>query len=128
VSEEKKSVEPPAPVLSRKPASDDEVKQEAAAERKARSAPPRQASSPVRKPKEEQAVRRREPRTEISRAEPRSGVERRARITRNGSIREGGGSDLQLMRLRTIELPDGRRIEILTRPDQDIASELPDGY
>jgi hypothetical protein len=32
------------------------------------------------------------------------------------------------MRLRTIELPDGRRIDILTRPDQDIASELPDGY
>lgn len=127
-SEEKKTVEAPAPVVSRKPASDDRAKQKAAVERKARSTPPRQASSPVRNRNEEQAVRRREPRTELSRAEPRSGVERRARITRYGSIREGGGSDLQLMRLRTIELPDGRRIEILTRPDQDITSELPDGY
>ena len=126
--EEKKDVEAPSPTLSRKPASDDRVRQKTAAEGKVRSSPPRQASSPVRKRNEEQAARRREPRTEVSRAEPRSSLERRARITRNGSIREEGGSDLQLMRLRTIELPDGRRIDILTRPDQDIASELPDGY
>ncbi len=127
-SEEKKDAAASSPVLSRKPASDDGVKQKAAVERKVRSTPPRQASSPVRNRAEEQTARRREPRNEVTRAEPRGGVERRARIARNGSIREGGGSDLQLMRLRTIELPDGRRIDILTRPDQDIASELPDGY
>jgi hypothetical protein len=128
MSEERKDVAAPAPVLSRKTASDDGVKQKAAVERKVRSTPPRQASSPVRNRNEEQATRRREPKTELSRAEPRNGVERRARIARNGSIREGDGSNLQLMRLRTIELPDGRRIDILTRPDDDLASELPDGY
>ena len=126
--EEKKDVAPPSPAAARKPDSETPAKQKAAAERKVRSSPPRQASSPVRSRKEEQSARRREPATEASRAEPRSRIERRARITRYGTIQEEGGSDLQLMRLRTIQLPDGRRIDILTRPDQDIASELPDGY
>ena len=131
-SEEKKDVAPPSPAAARKPGSENPAKQNAAAERKVRSSPSRQASSPVRSRREEQSARRREPATETSReasrAEPRSRIERRARITRNGRIQEEGGSDLQLMRLRTIQLPDGRRIDILTRPDQDIASELPDGY
>ncbi len=130
--EEKKDVPSPSPTAARKPDSENPAKQKAAAERKVRSSPPRQASSPVRSRKEEQSARRREPAAEssreVSRAEPRSRVERRARITRYGTIQEEGGSDLQLMRLRTIQLPDGRRIDILTRPDQDIASELPDGY
>ena len=79
--------------------------------------------------RDEQTARRREPRVEVSQARaPRNGLERRARITRYGSVQEGVDAGLEVMRLRTIELPDGRRINVLTRPNQDIASQLPDGY
>ena len=64
----------------------------------------------------------------MSQAESRRAFERRARVTRYGSMQEGLDAGLQVMRLRTIQLPDGRRIDVLTRPDQDIASGLPDGY
>jgi hypothetical protein len=79
--------------------------------------------------RDEQVAQRREPRVEVSQARPpRNGLERRARITRYGSVQEGVDAGLEVMRLRTIELPDGRRINVLTRPNQDIASQLPDGY
>jgi len=119
----------PAPeVKERKAAANNQVKQKPVAERKSR-ASSQQANSSARSQKRNgQLVRRRETSTQISQAEPRSGVERRARISRYGTIQEGLDSGLQLMRLRTIQLPDGRRIEVLTRPDQDIASQLPDGY
>ncbi|WP_201863187.1 hypothetical protein [Microvirga soli] len=75
------------------------------------------------------ATKRREPGSEVSEARPpRSGIERRARATRYGSAQEGIDAGLEVMRLRTIQLPDGRRIEVLTRPNQDIAGGLPDGY
>ena len=94
----------------------------------------RRPSQPIRsatrsQKRDEQAARRREPRVEVSQArQPRTGLERRARITRYGSAQEGVEAGLEVMRLRTIELPDGRRINVLTRPNQDIASQLPDGY
>ncbi len=79
--------------------------------------------------REGQTARRHEPNSEVSEVRPpRNGIERRARITRYGSIQEGVDAGLEVMRLRTIQLPAGRRIDILTRPDQDLASELPDGY
>ncbi|NBJ13140.1 hypothetical protein [Microvirga arsenatis] len=70
-------------------------------------------------------VRRREPDTTASHAQPRNGAERRARILRYGSAQEGVDAGLQVMRLRTIQLPDGRRIDILTRPDQDLPPSIP---
>jgi hypothetical protein len=44
------------------------------------------------------------------------------------SVQEGIDSGLQVMRLRTIEFPDGRRITILTRPEPGAMSELADPY
>lgn len=111
-----------------KTATDNQTKQKAVTERKAR-APSQQASSSARNQRREgQVVRRRATGTEVSQAQPRNAIERRARVTRYGSVREGLDAGLQVMRLRTIQLPDGRRIDVLTRPDQDIASGFPDGY
>jgi hypothetical protein len=47
-----------------------------------------------------------------------------SRSTRVGRIQGGGNSGLEVMNLRTIEFPDGRRINILTRPDRNTISEL----
>lgn len=119
----------PADVSRRKEVAGEQVEQKTVTERKVRR-PPQQARSVSRSQRrEEQTVRRREPGVEVSQARPpRNGVERRARITRYGSVQEGVDAGLEVMRLRTIQLPDGRRIEVLTRPNQDIASQLPDGY
>jgi len=96
-------------------------------ERKARAS--QQARSSTRNQRQaNQVVRRRAGGTEMSQADPRNTFERRARGMRYGSVQEGLDAGLQVMRLRTIQLPNGRRIEVLTRPDQDIASGLPDGY
>ena len=75
-----------------------------------------------------QTARRRSAGPAVSRAVPSTTIDRRVRVSRNGSLQRGQRSGLQVIRLRTIELPDGRRIDILTRPDQDIASGLPDGF
>ena len=120
---------PPAEVSSRKEVAGEQVEQKTTMERKVRR-PSQQARTVTRPQKrEEQTARRREPGLEVSQARPpRNGIERRARITRYGSVQEGVDAGLEVMRLRTIQLPDGRRIEVLTRPNQDIASQLPDGY
>ena len=115
------------PDASQKTAAEDQVKPKPSIERKTRAS--QQASSSIRNQKRNaQVERRREARTRMSQAEPRNALERRARITRYGSVQEGLDAGLQVMRLRTIQLPDGRRITVLTRPDQDIASGMPDGY
>ena len=112
---------------SQKSATDDQTKQKPVVERKTR-ASSQQTSSSGRQRREGQVVRRRATGTQVSQAQPRSAIERRARVMRYGSVQEGLDAGLQVMRLRTIQLPDGRRIDVLTRPDQDIASGLPDGY
>lgn len=119
----------PAEVTPRREGAGEQVEQKTATERKVRR-PQQQARSATRPQKrEEQTARRREPALEVSQARPpRNGIERRARITRYGSVQEGVDAGLEVMRLRTIQLPDGRRIEVLTRPNQDIASQIPDGY
>jgi|GEM_PF-2705594 len=119
----------PAEVSPRKEGISERVEQKTVTERKVRP-PTQQARSATRPQKrEEQTVRRRDPGLEVSQARsPRNGIERRARITRYGSVQEGVDAGLEVMRLRTIQLPDGRRIEVLTRPNQDIASQLPDDY
>lgn len=51
-------------------------------------------------------------------------AEQTARGTRAERVREGVNSGLEVMTLRTIEFPDGRRIQILTRPSPGAVSEL----
>jgi hypothetical protein len=117
----------PSDASRRNAAMGDEVKPKPSIERKTRAS--QQASSSARSQKRDaQVERRREARTRMSQAEARNAFERRARFTRYGSVQEGLDAGLQVMRLRTIQLPDGRRITVLTRPDQDIASGMPDGY
>lgn len=45
-------------------------------------------------------------------------------LTREERVRQGLDSGLELMTLRTIEYPDGRRVQILTRPGPNTMSEL----
>jgi hypothetical protein len=47
-----------------------------------------------------------------------------ARLTREERVRRGLDSGLELMTLRTIEYPDGRRVQILTRPSPGAMSEM----
>lgn len=44
--------------------------------------------------------------------------------TRAARVREGLNAGLEVMTLRTIEFPDGRRVQILTRPQPGVVSEL----
>ncbi len=107
----------------------EQVKERAATDSKVRRTSQQARNAPRSQKRNEQAVRRRAPRVEVSQARPpRNGLERRARMSRYGSVQEGVDAGLEVMRLRTIELPDGRRIDVLTRPNQDITSQLPDGY
>lgn len=49
----------------------------------------------------------------------------RSEAARSRQIRAGMNAGLEIMTLRTIELPDGRRMQILTRPDpEDMAQFL----
>jgi hypothetical protein len=53
-------------------------------------------------------------------------AEQPARNTREERVRQGLNSGLEVMNLRTIEFPDGRRVQILTRPRPGSMSELLD--
>jgi hypothetical protein len=63
-----------------------------------------------------------------SRSEGRSTA--RSQGTRLGRVQAGPGNRLEVMNLRTIQFPDGRRVTILTRPNPDATSGLirPPGY
>jgi len=111
----------PPEVTTHNAAMEEQAKPKPSVERKVRTS--QQANSSTKSKRNAQLNRRREARTQITQAEPR-----RARIARYGSIQEGLDAGLQVMRMRTIQLPDGRRITVLTRPDQDIASGAFDGY
>jgi hypothetical protein len=127
----KESAEAQAPSVAspRKEEASQQVKEKAETDSKVRRPSQAIRNASRNQKRDEQIARRREPRVEVSQARPpRNGLERRARITRYGSVQEGVDAGLEVMRLRTIELPDGRRITVLTRPNQDIASQLPDGY
>jgi hypothetical protein len=123
------AVQPPTETSPRKKEAVEQARQKTVTERKVRRSPQQVRSATRPQKREKQEARRREPGSEVSQARPpRNGIERRARVTRYESVQEGIDAGLEVMRLRTIQLPDGRRIEILTRPDQGIAGELPDGY
>jgi hypothetical protein len=67
------------------------------------------------------ATRSEQPRQTIQRREL---AEQSVRSARAARVREGLNSGLQVMTLRTIEFPDGRRVQILTRPEPETMSEL----
>lgn len=96
------------------------VKEPAAVEVKQTAEP---IEKPVIKPMPRKAVaerRVRRPTREAS-VSPRSN---QPPMTREERVRRGIDSGLELMTLRTIEYPDGRRVQILTRPDPSAMSEL----
>lgn len=118
------NTQPAEEATSLKSAADQQTRQKTtAAERKVRASSRRASASAKSRKREAQVTRRRATGAQVSQAE-----KRRARTTRYGSMQEGRDAGLQVMRLRTIQLPDGRRFDVLTRPDQDIASGWPDGY
>lgn len=51
-------------------------------------------------------------------------ADRQRRTTRSATVRDALNSGLEVMSLRTIEFPDGRRVEILVRPDPRRVSDL----
>jgi type IV secretory pathway VirB10-like protein len=59
-------------------------------------------------------------------AQRREQAARTVRNARAERIREGLDAGLEVMTLRTIEFPDGRRVQILTRPQPGALSELMD--
>ena len=63
-----------------------------------------------------------------SRSEGRSTA--RSQGPRLGRVQGGPGTRLEVMNLRTIQFPDGRRVTILTRPNPEASSGLmrPPGY
>jgi hypothetical protein len=46
--------------------------------------------------------------------------------TRSARLRDGVNSGLEVMSLRTIEFPDGRRVDVLVRPSPRALSRLMD--
>ena len=88
-----------------------------------------QARTSSRTPKrEDQTARRAGAGSQMSQAQARNALDRRSRGVRYGSIQEGLDAGLEVMRMRTFQLPDGRRITVLTRPDQEPTPQFPDGY
>ncbi len=102
---------------SRKPAVE-EKRDKAAVERQKKRSSRRNAVAA--KTQREKVSRERK----VSRKEKRRAAERRTRVTRSERIQDGLESGLRLMTLRTIQLPDGRRIQVLVRPDPEVVSEL----
>lgn len=96
------------------------VKEPAAVEVKQTAEP---VEKPAAKPVPKKVVAERKVRrpTREARASTRAN---QPRMTREERMRRGIDSGLELMTLRTIEYPDGRRVQILTRPDQSAMSEL----
>jgi len=72
------------------------------------------STPPAKNERSKQTVQRRE----LAAQKPRE--------TRAERIREGVNAGLEVMTLRTIEFPDGRRVQILTRPRPGAMSELMD--
>lgn len=92
-----------------------------AQKRKASSPPAREARSRTPRRAGAALAERRAPATGSAFAGRGSEVAGSSRAQR---VQEGLASGLELMTLRTIQLPDGRRVRVLTRPDPDAVSEL----
>jgi hypothetical protein len=115
-----------------KPAVKNQTSRKAVAERRSRAPTGQAAASSRTSPRNGMIASRREPsagrRIAVTRREGRSAAGPRG--TRFGRAQGAPGSRLEVMNLRTIQFPDGRRVTILTRPNPDAMSELtrPPGY
>ncbi len=88
---------------------------------------PKQTAEPIQKPAAKPVPKRAVAEKKVRRPAREANVSHRAsqqRMTREERVRRGIDSGLELMTLRTIEYPDGRRVQILTRPDPGAMSEL----
>ncbi|MBB4038999.1 type IV secretory pathway VirB10-like protein [Microvirga flocculans] len=125
---ERREPQPASDEAGRSVAADEQARPKTTAGSKVRSQA-QQARTSSRAPRrEDQAARRAGAGSQISQAQPRNAFDRRTRGVRYGSIQEGLDAGLEVMRMRTFQLPDGRRITVLTRPDQDPTPQFPDGY
>ena len=80
---------------------------------------------PIAKPAPKKVVAERKLRRPTREASVSSRAsQQQPRMTRDERVRRGLDSGLELMTLRTIEYPDGRRVQILTRPSPSAMSEL----
>lgn len=112
--------QPSSTASEQKPAVKSQTRRKAVAEQKKRSASRKAAARNQRRDKV--ATHRGDP--DVTGSVQSSRAERRSRDARIERIRRGIDSGLEVMNLRTIELPDGRRINILTRPDPEFMSEI----
>jgi hypothetical protein len=114
---------PVAPVIPVTPSTARRPEKEPVATEVQRTAEP--AEKPAAKPVLKKAVVERKVRRPTREASvPSRASQEQLRMTREERVRRGLDSGLELMTLRTIEYPDGRRVQILTRPSPSAMSEL----
>jgi hypothetical protein len=82
------------------------------------------AERKARRPTREVGVSARSSQQRALAASSYGSARQQMRLTREERVRQGIDSGLELMTLRTIEYPDGRRVQILTRPSPGTMSEL----
>lgn len=89
----------------------------------AKSSPPKlmRESKARKSPRSTATARNERPRQVI---QPRDVADQAARTARAERVRQGLNSGLEVMTLRTIEFPDGRRVQILTKPRPGSTSEM----
>jgi hypothetical protein len=122
----------PSGDASAKPVIRNEVAQEAVTERGARTKSRKAIALPKAPARNTTLSSRRGPSTRdgstVTRRESRSAAGPRS--TRFGRAQGMPGPRLEVMNLRTIQFPDGRRVTILTKPNPDAIPELtrPPGY
>lgn len=80
--------------------------------------PPRKVATDRKKKRPARSVAESKERSKQA-SQRRDLADSRARSTRQAGIPDGRYSGLQIMTLRTIEFPDGRRVQILTRPQPE---------
>ncbi len=131
-SEEASRSPAPSADLPSQPEIKNQPSKNAVAGRKMQSPSRRTAASPKASRRSEALASRRAPSTRASVAVSRSlgRSPTGSRSARVGRPQGGANSRLEVMNLRTIQFPDGRRISILTRPDPGAMPELmrPPGY
>lgn len=101
----------------------EEVSSSVQQEKPALKPPPRKAVSERKERRQQTRSAGRSERT-IRAVQSRPRVDTASRPSRAERVREGIDAGLEVMTLRTIEFPDGRRIQILTRPRPGAISEL----
>lgn len=120
-------VDPPAGASQpAAPAGPERATPPAAQPAEAAEASPRAESPRAERPRPSRKVVQAKPRREAVRTRParRTTADRSRGGSRARIAREGVASGLEVMTLRTIELPDGRRMNILVSPDPETVRRL----